>query len=511
MKTNTERKTHGYILSKSKIKDSENCDLMLWNDINQPQEKVWDSTTQYTFEQGRVVEALARSRFSDGLLQYKKDNVEKVEYTKKLLKLDMPIFEAAFAKKGTIIQFDVLYKNANKNYNAVEVKSSSKFKPEYETDVLIQYWIATLSGIKIDQFELWVVNNQASDTGSEYFKVIDLTEFVKSNERRFWAALTKAQKTSQMKTAPEVKIGAHCEQTSCPYRNTERCSLVKSQDSVHNLPNFRKNWEAYHEGITSVTDARFEEKYTDYTKKNPVVMKAIKENKLVIEKEALLKEFQTWTFPLNFFDFEALMGAIPVLEGQRPYEQVVIQFSNHVYNGVDNKLQHQMFLHDKLSNPDEATIEAMLMAFESNSGSIVSYNMSYEKTRISDLAKKYPLYAERLSALLPRFVDLMDLIKHHVYHPAFEGSYSLKSTSPVILGEYGSYSDSLIKSGAEIAKFYIEMITTKDSTRKQEIYDALVKYCSYDTLNLFLLLKYLLDESVDLKGLVELNLNVEVA
>lgn len=492
-------------LSKSKIKSNENCELMLWHEINSPrEEKVWDASTQFTFEQGREVEAVARSMFPNSVLQDKIKNWDKILYTKELLKTNKTIFEAAFASRNCIIQFDMLTPNGDGTYSATEIKSSGQFKPDYETDVIIQYWIATQAGIEITKFDLWYVNKKSTSIDDNYFVKHDVTELVKSSERKFWEMLHRAEKTLMLKKAPEVKAGAHCKKFDCAFRGTSQCKLSKSPDSVLSLPKFPNAFDAYHQGITSVNNEEFDKTYK-YSEKYPLVVQSIRENRLVINKEGLMAEYSQWKFPLNLFDFEALMSAIPVLKGQTPYAQMVFQFSNHIYDGQSDRLNHVMYLHETLDNPNRGVIESMLNCLESNEGSIVAYNMPYEKSRINELAIKYPEYKERLERLNARFVDLMDLVKHHVYHPEFMGSYSLKKVSPALLKEYGSYTDSTIKSGAEIAKYYIEMLTTKDQARREEIKSALIKYSTYDTLNLFLVIKYLMDQSVDLKSLVELN------
>jgi hypothetical protein len=504
-------------LSKSKMKSNENCILMMWNDINAPKEKVWDSMTEFTFEQGRVVEMVARNMYPEAVLQDERDNYTKTIKTRELFQTHNVVFEAAFAKRSVVVQFDILSKNAAGNFDAVEIKSASKLKPDYMTDVIIQYWIATLSGIKIDRFELWVVNTKSTGITDEYFTKHDMTEHVQSSERRFWEMLSKAHKTLKMKTAPNVKIGSHCDKFECPYRGTEKCALVVNQDSVHALPRFSAAWAAHDSGITSVNHAAFvkkeEEKISplqksinNYIDAHPLVLQSVRKNKMIIDQEGLKKDLAQWTFPLNFFDFESLMSAIPVLQGQRPYEQVVFQFSNHIYNGVDKKMKHSMFLHETKNDPNLPAIEAMINLFSSNDGSIVAWFKPFEVSRIKSLAEKFPSHSAQLLALVPRIVDLMDLVKANAYSPEFMGSYSLKVVSPVLLKEYGSYTDSVIKSGSEIAKYYIEMITTEDMERKELIKTALIKYCSYDTLNLYLVLMYLLDQSVDLKELVELNL-----
>jgi predicted RecB family nuclease len=484
-------------LSKSKIKDNSRCSMMLWHELNQPHLKEWDQSNVSRFEQGREVEALARSFFPNAIEQDKKSNLEKVEYTKELLaKPYSSIYEAAFLYNNVIIQFDVLNKNEVGTFDAVEVKSSSKFKEDYELDVIIQYWVAKRSGIEIRNFQLWYVNTQ-DDNG--YFGKKDLKEFVEANEERFEQELAKAQKTYHSKEMPEFKVGAHCDSFECPFRNTPQCKVSIEKNSVLALPNFRKKWNAHNEGITTVEHKDFEK----FEYKNELVIESIKANALIIQPEAL-DVIRGWSYPLNFMDFEAVMGAMPLLENTKPYEQVVIQFSNHIYN-KDNKMTHQMFLHDNKSNPDLAVIEHLLK-FLDNNGSIVSYNKVYEQTRIRNLAKKHKMFSKELLSLVERFVDLMDVIKDHVYHPEFYGSYSLKVVSPVLLKEYGSYSDSVIKSGGEINKYFKEFIETPCAERKEELRKALFKYCQYDTLNLFLIKKFLMNQNENIGELVKLNM-----
>lgn len=497
-------------LSKSKIKSYHQCPLMLFQELNSKEKKVWDATTQFTFDQGREVETIARNMFSNSVLQDKIANWDKVLYTRDLLKTDKTIFEAAFAKRNIIIQFDMLTPLADNSYAATEIKSSAQFKDDYATDVIIQYWIATLSGINISKFELWYVNKESSSISDNYFIKEDVTQLVKSSERRFWELIQGPKKMLQnilnKQSAPKVAIGSHCETFKCPFKDSQTCKTEQPMDSVLNLPRFTKKYLAFNEGITSVNDVRFDQNFLKYTDSHKIVINSVRSNQLIIDQRSVVSDILKWSFPLNFFDFESLMGAIPLLEGQKPYQQVVFQFSNHIYDGSD-KLDHFMYLHESLDNPDIGVMEAMLSCLESNTGSIVAYNAPYEISRIKELSNKYPTYANRLSSLIPRFVDLMDIVKDHSYHPEYKGSYSLKPVSKALLKEFGSYSDSLIKSGSEIAKYYTEMLTTTDMERKGLIRDALIRYSTYDTLNLYLVLHYLIEQNMDsVKKIVEENI-----
>jgi len=499
-------------LSKSKIKDILKCELMGYRSIFTPQAKSWDKSTQHRFDQGRVVESLARAQFPHGVEQNALANEEKLVLTQTLMKTHQTVFEAAFVYDGCIVQFDILTKNDDGSFDVIEVKSGSSFKEDYEVDTTIQYHVATKAGALIRKFEVWFVNKESSSINDpNYFTKLDVTEKCVANKAKFHQYFEKAKAVLELRQEPKAKVGAHCDKYECPFRNSESCRIKKDPKHVLAIPRFTNAWKAFEQGITSVNDSRFDDFY-NYSENNPVVMASIRQNKLVINQNELLQDVAKWKMPLNFFDFETLASAVPVLEGQRPYEQVVVQFSNHVYEGSD-LLTHQEYLHQDLTCPNLSAIEAMLNVLEANQGSVVSYNMSFEKSRILELAKKHPKYATRLVRLTERFVDLMDIVKDHVYHPNFMGSYSLKVVSPTLLHMWGSYSDSMIKSGSEIAQYFEEMVKTSDLARKEEIGQSLKRYCCYDTLNLFLLFRYLTSEnhSANLKKIVEPNLGIKVA
>lgn len=496
-----------YMLSKSKIKDSQVCALSFYRNLNVPSnERVWDKETLFRFEQGRVVETIARNMFPGAVLQDKLKNADKVEMTKELIKTETSIFEAAFAKKNTIIQFDILNKNEDGSWDAIEIKSGGSFKDEYELDALVQFWIATKAGLKIRNFQVWFINTQSTGP-SDYFAKKDVTELVLNNERKFWSAWKKALAIAKSKNEPTKETGHTCGADCLAFKEKQN-ELSQDTYSVVNLPNFRSSQKAIDKGILSVHDEAFAKEFKTYVAKNQLIMRSLTTRSLIVDRQGFMDAFAKWSFPLNFFDFETLTSAIPVMENQRPYEQKVFQFSNHTWDGSNDKMEHSVFLHDNTSCPESSLIDAILSVLEKNQGSIVSWNKTFEMTRISELGKRHPQFADRLTAINARFVDLKDLVKAFVYHPAFKGSFSLKAVSPTLLKEFGSYSDSLIKSGAEIASYYTEMITTKDLAKKELIFQALIKYCSYDTLNLFLVLKFLLNPAVKLSELVELNMPV---
>ena len=491
-------------LSKSKIKQNDQCEKMLWLEINKKSEGVWESSDQAKFTQGRDVEQIMREQFPEGKLMDKIANEDKITQTNKLLLTAPVIFEASFVANNTIIQIDALLNNFDGTHDAIEVKSGGAFKPDYLDDTTIQYYIAERSGkVKIRNYYVWHVNkNATSAKGDDLFTKVDVTLLILGNADKFESLLQKSLQTAMLKKEPDRKIGAHCTKPyTCKFWDYCSKSVNQETDSVLNLPYFPNKYQAIEKGIESVNHPDFD-KVFKYSENNPEIITAIRENRLVINQPGVTADISKWKYPLNFFDFETLMGAIPLLEGQKPFQQLVFQHSTHVLQ-ADKTVKHFEFLHGHLGNPEKDAIESMLKALD-NQGSIVAYNKSFEMSRIKEMALQNPNYKDQLTALLDRFVDLMDIVKDHVYHPLFKGSYSLKSVSPALLGyENGGYSDSIIKSGGEISKYYIEYLTTEDLERKTLLEGALLKYCKYDTTNLVLLMLWLLDQSTDITAWVD--------
>ena len=112
-------------------------------------------------------------------------------------------------------------------------------------------------------------------------------------------------------------------------------------------------------------------------------------------------------------------------------------------------------------------------------GSIVVYS-HFEQTRLNNLAKEFPQYANRLLALRDRLFDL-PVIRKNYNHPGFRGSYSLKAVLPVLVPNLG-YVDLPIQEGNTASAAYPRLIANE--TREDEkvaIRDALLAYCERDT------------------------------
>jgi hypothetical protein len=203
----------------------------------------------------------------------------------------------------------------------------------------------------------------------------------------------------------------------------------------------------------------------------------------------LKKELGTLKYPLCFMDFESVNAAIPRFAGMRPYDQIPFQWSVHVLRQPGAEPEHHEFLATDTTYPRSEFI-ASLCAVLDKSGSILVYS-SFESRRLSELAAWRPEFAGRIKKIQRRLWDLLPLIRNHVYHPRFAGSFSLKYVLPALVPDM-SYPGMEVADGTD-AGLALESLTRGglDQAGRHRIRKALLDYCGQDTMAMVRLLEKL--------------------
>lgn len=194
----------------------------------------------------------------------------------------------------------------------------------------------------------------------------------------------------------------------------------------------------------------------------------------------LKKELDGLKYPLHFADFESINPAIPRFVGMRPYAQIPFQWSLHLQKEPGATLEHFEFLATDRNDPRTDFISSLCAAL-GESGSIVVYSW-FESQRLSELSAWLPEFADQIKNIQARLFDLLPVVREHTYHPAYAGSYSIKSVLPALVPEM-TYDGMEVANGQAAGVAWERLMRERlDQAERERIQKALLEYCGQDTL-----------------------------
>jgi predicted RecB family nuclease len=206
------------------------------------------------------------------------------------------------------------------------------------------------------------------------------------------------------------------------------------------------------------------------------------------------EELRKLRYPLYFADFETVNPALPRFAGMRPYDQIPFQWSVHVQRDPGTVPEHLEFLATDRSDPRQAFISALCDVL-GDRGSIVVYHQQFESQRLADLATWLPEFSARINRIQRRLCDLLPIVRDHVYHPAFGGSYSLKSVLPALVPDM-TYEGMEVADGQAAGLAWDSLVRGRlNRDERDRIVKALLKYCGQDSMAMVRLIEKLQNES----------------
>ena len=105
------------------------------------------------------------------------------------------------------------------------------------------------------------------------------------------------------------------------------------------------------------------------------------------------------------------------------------------------------------------------------------YNAAFESQRLSEIATWLPEFSDRIKKIQGRLWDLLPVIRNHVYHPAFAGSYSLKAVLPALVPEM-AYEGMDVANGQDAGLAWESLVRGDvDRAEQDGIEKALRAYC----------------------------------
>ena len=210
-------------------------------------------------------------------------------------------------------------------------------------------------------------------------------------------------------------------------------------------------------------------------------IKTTRENKRIIDKESIKSFIDTFQYPLYFFDYETFSSVIPQFDGGSPYQDYPFQYSLHIIESPDSEIIHKEYLHSENTNPIPHLLEQLKKDID-NSGTILAWNMSYEKGCNNRMAALYPKYTDFLKQLNDRILDLMTpFSKMWFFDKDFFGSASVKKVMPVMAPEL-SYKELAVGDGLLARRTWTQTILEgKNQSNRDNILKNLSTYCTLDT------------------------------
>lgn len=477
-------------LSKSTLIRSIQCSKSLYLYKNNFSLRDKPSTAQQQrFDRGHRVGKLAHQLFPNGKdcsppNPYSYD--ESISATKLLILQRFPvIYEAAFKHNGILVALDILELKNGKWY-AHEVKSSFRISNTYLLDAAIQYYIITKSGIELEDFSIITIDNEyvlqdALEIPS-YFKITSVLEEIKERIPFIEKTIENAIATLESATAPEIAIGAHCTKPyPCDFQGY--CWSAISRDAIWYLPgiSMQEKSNFIEKGINTIQEI---ENTDELNARQKVIIKSYQTQRAHIEPEKLKSFTEPIQFPLYYFDVEAFQPAIPLFKNTKPYDRIPFLYSLHYRESDTSELQHISYI-SPVGNDDRINfIEHFLRATE-KPGQILVFNTLMEKGILFKMMNDFPQYKKQILERINRIIDVEIPFKElHFYHPAQQGSFSLKAIGNALLG-IDEFAKSNVKDGEEAMAVYNELFYWENKEEVSQKLQQLKTYCHTDTLVLY--------------------------
>ena len=474
-------------LSKSRFMSGRQCHLRLWYDVHERHLMPPISEAQQAiFDTGHEVGDLARERYSGGhLVAHDYRHIpQALAETRHLIEEDATpaIFEPAFQHDGVLARVDVLQRTPDGGWRIVEVKSTTRCKPEHIPDVAVQLWVLRGAGMDVRDAGVLTLNREYIYDGilldlDSLFKFQPVFDEADALLESVGADVAEMQAMLTADSAPDIAPSQHClKPYVCPYYEHCTRNIPQPEHGIGELSGIRANRREELEamGVTEVRDVPDD---FPLNRLQAIIRQAVSDGRDIVHQD-LASSLTRITPPVHYLDFETFQPAIPRFAGTRAYDQIPFLFSVHTEVG-STRLGHVDHIHESEDDPRPVLIERLLESL-GDEGSICVYS-SFERTQLKGLGVAFPQCAQALDSIVTRLVDLHQIIKSSYYHPGFHGSFSIKSVLPVVVSGM-NYDDLEVADGRLASVWYDYAMSSADSGEQRKIFDNLRAYCARDTL-----------------------------
>ncbi len=471
-------------LSKSLILKGLQCQKALWLTKNPPDfELPPKPDLEALFRTGTEVGILAQQLFPGGVeVPYEGLSFgEQLTRTKQLIDSGAEvIYEASFSFSAIFVKVDILVRDGD-SWQIHEVKMGTGVKDVNLDDVAVQHYVLNGCGLSVSKSFLVHINNQYVRQGDievdQLFTGEEITPQVLARLQGMPDVVAELRATLREGTEPTIDIGPHCKD---PYE----CDFIPycwrhiPEDSIFDLRGRGiDKFELYNQGIVRLEDVPLDE----LNGAQRFQAEATLEQKDVTDREAVEEFIDSLWYPLCHLDFETFDTPIPPFDGVRPYQKIPFQYSLHIQQAAGAEPEHYEYLAQPNVDPRRELAEQLLASIPEDA-CVLTYNQSFEKGVLRDLAALFPDLAEAIEARLANVRDLMvPFKKRHIYRWPMRGSYSIKEVLPALIPEM-SYEGMEVADGMAAMQAYRDMCALEPGEELERLRAAMLEYCRLDTL-----------------------------
>lgn len=323
-----------HILSKSTYIKGEQCPKALYMYKKHPYLRDKLSIEQRArFKRGTDVGVLARTYFPGGInMAPSSPTLFGKMFEKTMQNLNDPnvnvMYEAIFIHNDTLIMLDILVRDGDK-WRAIEVKSSLSLSSTYYHDAALQYYVLKGCNVPISDMQLMYVNGDYVRNGEIDVKQLFVFESVKDFAEQQHDSIEK--KVNELKdvvnlsNAPRMDIGTQCFiPYTCEFRG--HCWKKVPKDSYLHTTSYndKELFSLYNSGIQ---DNRSFKRLLDPISLEMNQVDALEQDTFYINYKTFYDLVGKRTESIAFLNLLFYKPAVPILDGHKPYQEVVIAFS----------------------------------------------------------------------------------------------------------------------------------------------------------------------------------------
>ena len=448
-----------------------------------------DPALQAIFDTGHEFEQYAEAQFPDGVTigfdGYNEYRTLPARTTAALESGAKTMFQGRFEAERLTFICDVVQVVGQDEVDLYEIKSSTSAKPEHIVDLAFQMVVLEKCGFTVRNIAVIHVDNQYVRNGaidpSEITATTDVTEEVKAKRDFTLEKIDEALQVMALDECPDTSPALANKAYFRDWLEIYKYMNNPEPGSIYDLCRMdSKTLDRLQScNISMIIDIPED---FELKSKQRLQVEALQQDQPTLQKDKIRDFLDIFTFPLYFLDYETMSSLVPYFDGLKPYQQLPFQYSLHILDAPDGELRHVEYLHRDNSSPAQPLTNT-LMSHIGDTGTVVTWNMSFEKRCNTLLGELVPEHADSYADLNARIVDLMTPFSKNWYvDSGFKGSASIKNVLPILVPEL-SHKVLEISDGSTAQRLWMETILDGEhSEEKDQILDNLVEYCKLDTL-----------------------------